>query len=117
MRETTSLWFCYSIPFIYKIAYICVIVLYQCGSIIRNILQCPFRLAKEKQLQSKLEEEISSLKAEVARANAGLAAAGRLGEQLESKAQVIATLRQEVKARDEHLKKAQGSSLMYSPIC
>ena len=111
MRETTSLWFCYSIPFIYKIAYICVIVLYQCDSII------PFRLAKEKQLQSKLEEEISSLKAEVARANAGLAAAGRLGEQLESKAQVIATLRQEVKARDEHLKKAQGSSLMYSPIC
>ena len=83
-------------------------MLYQCDSIIRNILHPPFRLSKEKQLQSRLEEEITALKAEVASANAGLAAAGRLGEQLESKAQVIATLRQEVKARDEHLKKAQG---------
>ena len=68
-----------------------------------------FRLAKEKQLQSKLEEEIASLKAEVESANEGLAAAGRLSEQLDNKAQVISTLKQELKARDEHLKKAQGS--------
>ena len=67
-----------------------------------------FRLSKEKQLQSKLEDEISSLKTEVASANEGLAAAGRLSEQLDNKAQVIATLKQELKARDEHLKKAQG---------
>ena len=43
-------------------------------------------------------------------ANEGLAAAGRLSEQLDNKSQVISTLKQELKARDEHLKKAQGGN-------
>ena len=69
-----------------------------------------FRLAKEKQLQARLEEEKSSLKCEVETANEGLAAAGRLSEQLDNKSQVISTLKQELKARDEHLKKAQAGN-------
>ena len=71
------------------------------------MLSSHFRLAKEKRLQSELEGEIASLKAEVESANEGLAAAARLSEQLDNKSQVISTLKQELKARDEHLKKAR----------
>ena len=55
-----------------------------------------------------MNEEIRVLQEKVEAANEGLNAASRLGEQLEKKGQVIATLRQEVKLREELLKKAQG---------
>lgn len=66
------------------------------------------RLSRERLTQSGLQEEIRLLKEDVTSANEGLAAASRLSEQLDKKSQVIATLKQEVKLRDELLKKAQG---------
>lgn len=66
------------------------------------------RLERERAQQTALREEARALQDKVDAANEGLSAASRLGEQLEKKGQVIATLRQEVKLRDELLKKAQG---------
>ncbi|TRY78139.1 hypothetical protein TCAL_06788 [Tigriopus californicus] len=66
------------------------------------------RLQREVSKQGILQEEIKALNEKLAHANEGLAAANRLGEQLEKKSQVIANLKQEIKLREELLKKAQS---------
>lgn len=66
------------------------------------------RLQREVSRQEVLQEEINSLNEKLTHANEGLAAANRLGEQLEKKSQVIANLKQEIKLREELLKKAQS---------
>ncbi len=62
----------------------------------------------EKKKQDELLDEIDALKQKVANANEGLAAANRLGEQLEKKTQAISMLKHEVKLREDLLKKAQA---------
>ena len=62
----------------------------------------------EKKKQDELLDEIGALKQKVASANEGLAAANRLGEQLERKTQAISMLKHEVKLREDLLKKAQA---------
>ena len=66
------------------------------------------RIERERSKQSSLEEEISALNAKVVNANEGLAAAGRLSDQLEKKTQVISMLRQELQHREESLIKAHS---------
>ncbi len=66
------------------------------------------RMAREEARRGDYQEEIKALNEKLEMAGQGLEAAARLNEQLEAKAKVIASLRQEVKARDELLKKAQG---------
>ena len=51
---------------------------------------------------------MKALNSKLEQANTGLAAAARLSEQLDKKSQVIATLKQEIKLREELLKKAQS---------
>lgn len=65
------------------------------------------KLAREEQRQEQLKEEIQTLKDNLEKANEGLAAANRLSEQLEKKSQIITTLKQEIKMREELLRKAQ----------
>ena len=65
------------------------------------------KLSDEKEKSKSLERQIFDLEQKVASAAEGLAAAHRLGDQLEAKGKVIATLRQEIKLREELLKKAR----------
>ena len=66
------------------------------------------RLEGERARGQRTEEEARALADKLERANEGLEAAARLNEQLETKSKVIAALRQEVKVREELLRKAQG---------
>ena len=65
------------------------------------------KLSDEKEKRNVLEKQIISLEQKVVSAGEGLAAAHRLGDQLEAKGKVIATLRQEIKVREDLLKKAR----------
>eukprot|EP00095_Tigriopus_kingsejongensis_P008681 maker-scaffold72_size415059-snap-gene-3.21 protein:Tk08681 transcript:maker-scaffold72_size415059-snap-gene-3.21-mRNA-1 annotation:"thyroid receptor-interacting protein 11" len=65
------------------------------------------RLERDSGKRNALQSEIKALHEKLSNANEGLTAANRLGEQLEKKSQVIATLKQEIKLREELLKKAQ----------
>ena len=65
------------------------------------------KLSDEKEKSKTLERQIVDLEQKVASAAEGLAAAHRLGDQLEAKGKVIATLRQEIKLREDLLKKAR----------
>ena len=60
----------------------------------------------EKQLG--LQREMATLREQLEKANEGLKAANRLGDQLDQKTKAVAALRQDVKVRDDLLKKAQS---------
>ena len=66
------------------------------------------RILVERQKQNELLDQIDELKQKVANANEGLAAANRLSEQFEKKTQAISMLKNEVKIREDLLKKAQS---------
>ena len=65
------------------------------------------KLSDEKEKSKALERQIVDLELKVSSAAEGLAAAHRLGDQLEAKGKVIATLRHEIKLREDLLKKAR----------
>ena len=67
----------------------------------------PFlRLALEAEKQSRLEADLSGLKDQLEKANEGLRAANRLGDQLDAKSRTIASLKQDLTIRDDLLAKA-----------
>ena len=65
------------------------------------------KMAEEIEKRSVLERQIIVLEQKVLSASEGLAAAHRLGDQLEAKSKIISTLRQEIKLREDLLKKAR----------
>jgi hypothetical protein len=65
------------------------------------------KLSEEKEKRNIMEKQIIVLEQKVTSAGEGLAAAHRLGDQLEAKGKVISTLRQEIKIREDLLKKAR----------
>ena len=65
------------------------------------------KMAEEIEKRSVLERQIIALEQKVLSASEGLAAAHRLGDQLEAKSKIISTLRQEIKLREDLLKKAR----------
>ena len=65
------------------------------------------KMAEEIEKRSVLERQIITLEQKVLSATEGLAAAHRLGDQLEAKSKIISTLRQEIKLREDLLKKAR----------
>jgi len=68
---------------------------------------CNARVAVEQKAVRMVEEQLRTAKLQLDRANTGLEAAVRLGEQIENKNTVIANLKQEMNAREELLKQAQ----------
>ena len=65
------------------------------------------KMAEEIDKRSVLERQIIVLEQKLLSASEGLAAAHRLGDQLEAKSKIISTLRQEIKLREDLLKKAR----------
>lgn len=68
---------------------------------------CNARIAVEQKAGRVVEEQLRTAKFQLDRANTGLEAAVRLGEQIENKNIVIANLKQEMNAREDLLKQAQ----------
>jgi len=68
---------------------------------------CNARIAVEQKAVRVVEEQLRTAKLQLDRANTGLEAAVRLGEQIENKNIVIANLKQEMNAREDLLKQAQ----------
>lgn len=65
------------------------------------------RLALEAEKHSRLEADLAALREQLEKANEGLRAANRLGDQLDAKARTIDGLRQDLRIRDDLLAKAQ----------
>lgn len=68
-------------------------------------------LQEEKERALGLEEEIRALKMQLQEAQNGLDAASRLGEQLNRKESVIASLRAQVSSQEEVVRRAQGEMM------
>jgi len=72
------------------------------------------RVAREQKRAEELEEAARVVKGQLERAQQGLEAAARLGDQLDVKTRAIVNLKQEISARDEMIKSCQEKLLKHS---